>query len=373
MTTTTVPIAAGRDFYVPAFEVRLLDEADKLPQAVQRDILQVTYRDGFDLIPQADLTVNNWDVGRREFKYSDADLFDPGRELTVAMGYHGSGELRTMINATIVSCRPSFPAGGAPTLTVSAQSTLMRKLQQDKNVMDPGKRTDSAIVRDIAGRLNLPAPRFDPAAQAAETEYEDARQENESTLDYLLRRARRLDYEVVAEELGGGRSRLYFGPTSGLATVVHKLAWGSTLSDFQPALDTLDQVGVVTVYGWDPVRGQRVEGEAKRADLNLRTVGTRQAQTTVEDSFAGRREFVDDPQVRTTQQAKQRALAVLRENAKRLLTATGTVVGLPDLRAGAAVEVDKVGTRFQGRYVVTATTHTLGGGGYTTQFECRHE
>lgn len=371
MTVAAVSIAKGRDFYVPAFEVRLLDDAEKLPQAVQRDILQVSYRDRLASIPQVDITINNWDVGRKAFKYSDADLFDPGKELTVAMGYHGSGSLQTMINGVIVSCRPSFPASGAPTLTITAHSTLMRKLQQDKNPKEAIKK-DSEIARDIANRLQFDL-RTDPEAADTETPYDGVRQENESTLDFLVNRARRIDYEVLVEELSGGKSRLYFGPTSGIAKVVHKLAYGSTLSEFQPALDTLDQVGTVTVRGWDPVRKEPLEGVAKRPDLRLRTVGTQRAQKVVEDSFASRREVVSDPSAHTKEQANQRALATLRGNAKSLLTATGSVVGLPDLRAGAAVEIDKVGSRFQGRYVLTATTHTLGSGGYTTQFECRHE
>jgi phage protein D len=48
-------------------------------------------------------------------------------------------------------------------------------------------------------------------------------------------------------------------------------------------------------------------------------------------------------------------------------------VGLPDLRAGSVVNIDGLGARFTGRYFVTSTTHAIGDGGYTTQFECRRE
>ena len=52
-----------------------------------------------------------------------------------------------------------------------------------------------------------------------------------------------------------------------------------------------------------------------------------------------------------------------------MVTATGSTVGLPDLRAGSVVEIDGLGDRFSGRYFVTGTTHTIGDGGYTTQFD----
>jgi phage protein D len=56
-----------------------------------------------------------------------------------------------------------------------------------------------------------------------------------------------------------------------------------------------------------------------------------------------------------------------------MVKASGSTVGLPDLRAGSVVMIDGAGKRFSGRYFVTATTHAIGDGGYTTQFECRRE
>jgi phage protein D len=56
-----------------------------------------------------------------------------------------------------------------------------------------------------------------------------------------------------------------------------------------------------------------------------------------------------------------------------MVKATGRTVGLPKLRAGTLIEIKGVGTRLSGTYYVTKTTHTIGDGGYTTQFECRRE
>jgi len=68
--------------------------------------------------------------------------------------------------------------------------------------------------------------------------------------------------------------------------------------------------------------------------------------------------------------------------AKEMVKASGSTVGLPNLRAGSVLEIRGVGEkspsrpprgRFGGRYFVTQTTHTIADGGYTTQFECRRE
>jgi phage protein D len=64
---------------------------------------------------------------------------------------------------------------------------------------------------------------------------------------------------------------------------------------------------------------------------------------------------------------------VLRENFVGLVTAEGTTVGQPELRAGSRVEITHVGPPFEGTYFVTGTTHTIDDGGYRTQFSARRE
>jgi phage protein D len=55
------------------------------------------------------------------------------------------------------------------------------------------------------------------------------------------------------------------------------------------------------------------------------------------------------------------------------VTAQGTTVGLPDLRAGQRVRIKGVGSHFSGTYFVTDTTHTITDAGYTTHFSARRE
>ena len=55
-----------------------------------------------------------------------------------------------------------------------------------------------------------------------------------------------------------------------------------------------------------------------------------------------------------------------------LVEAKGKTIGVPDLRAGGKVKITNLG-RFSGVYVVTSTTHTIGEGGYTTDFNARME
>ena len=86
-----------------------------------------------------------------------------------------------------------------------------------------------------------------------------------------------------------------------------------------------------------------------------------------------RQEVITDKLVATEQEARTLARETLEDISKDMIKGNGSTVGLPDLRAGGVIEIGGLGERFSGRYFITATTHTIGNSGYTTQFECRRE
>ncbi len=66
-------------------------------------------------------------------------------------------------------------------------------------------------------------------------------------------------------------------------------------------------------------------------------------------------------------------MAELIPKLNRRLTATGSVLGEPRLRAGNVLRIEGAGEEFGGLYRVTGVTHTLDSGGYRTAFEVRKE
>jgi phage protein D len=148
--------------------------------------------------------------------------------------------------------------------------------------------------------------------------------------------------------------------------------YGGSLIEFQPNLTTANQVGEVVVRGWDPIKKEKIEYRATLAELATQGLGSGVAPG-VQKSFEDRKEIVATKVVESRAEARRLAIETLQQIAKGLVTATGSTVGLPLLRAGSVVEVGGLGNRFSGRYFVTETTHAIGDSGYTTQFGCRRE
>jgi phage protein D len=371
--TAAIPIYTGQDFYVPAFLVEL-DERP-LGQNVIRDIVRVSYKDNIEEVDSFELTVNNWDAAGRTFKYSDEDLFVPGKRLQLWMGYQGQDRLRLMLKGEITSLRPSFPASGQPTLTVGGLNLLHRFRGHQRSFVYENK-TDSKIAKQVGSRLKVTV-RTDRAAEQREPTYTYILQENQYDLNFLIGRARRVGYDLFVVEIGqSGRSQdsiLFFGPSDGVSRITYELTWGKSLIDFQPNLTTANQVAEVVVRGWDPVNKRKIEATATRSELKTKGVGQPGGQDTIDKSFSQRQEVIATRPIESKQEAKKLALETLERIAKDMVKATGTTIGLPDLRAGSVVMLEDLGTRFSGRYFLTATTHAISDAGYTTQFECRRE
>jgi uncharacterized protein len=373
MTSTAMPIYKDQDFYVPSFEVKVGERP--LDRQVIRDILQVSYRDSIEDMDSFEISLNNWDAEKRDFKYSDSDVFNPGKKLELWMGYFGREPLRLMLKGEINSLRPSFPAAGQPTLAVSGLNLLHRlRTKQESHAYE--QKTDNQIASQIARRLNIEL-QTNTQAQGRQEKYRYVLQDNKYDIVFLWGRAKRIGFDLfVIEEGEGGRSqssRLYFGPSDKVKRVTYELKYGLSLIDFQPNLTTANQVGSVVVRGWDAVHKRAIEATTTRAELSTHGVGNSQDQAAIDQAFNQRQEIIVDHPIHSEQEAKTLATQSLERIAKDMITASGSVVGLPDLRAGSILQIAGVGARFSGRYFVTSTTHAIGDSGYTTKFDCRRE
>jgi phage protein D len=171
---------------------------------------------------------------------------------------------------------------------------------------------------------------------------------------------------MYVEETDDGHI-LRFESSTDADNVPFELEYNKSLIQFQPNLSIANQVGEVTVIGWDKENKEQIKCTAKRDQILTK------GHERFKEAFEKRKEFRTMPPVESRAEACRLATQTLEDIAKEMITATGALVGLPELRAGKVAHIRGLGQLFSGRYFVTATTHTIGDSGYTTQFECRKE
>lgn len=380
-------------FYVPAFELHVKGR----PVPV-RDVIEVRYEDGIEKIDGFTLTVNNWDtVAQKPLYYgheADAGIFVPGNEIRLYMGYQG--DLRLMMTGMITSIDVQFPESGSSRIIVSGLNILerLRTKQYTWSWPDDGQE-EGVRDSDIATWLQFPADekagrpglgievQIDKAAKAKEPLLPHIYMNNQFPIIFLMERARRCGYEVLVgeEELPGSTAKdpkinrfLYFGPTVSLRDITYELEWGKSLISFHPTFASAQQIFAVKVCGWDRTAKKRIEERRTLDDLlkepdKKRTLPN--SDLVVIARTANREEVICDPPARTVEEAKSRADKVLVKSIGRMVEATGSTVGLPDLRSGKSVSIKRTGVQFDGLYTVLSSTHTLDSSGYRTNFTAR--
>jgi len=378
-----------RLFMTPRFE--LLIEGSGLPNNVLRDVSEFTYRDSLTELDQFELTVNNWDPERRKFKYIGSEteaelrqadkeenpykLFEPcAKKVTVRFGYVDA--LITMMLGNFTTMETSFNQSGGSTLTVRGLN-VFHSMRRKKYSTSWENKTPSQIAENI-GSLNdgktkrFPIPiKIIDGTKNGEQEIPFVTQSSQFDIDFLLNLARQHGYEIAIGKDKDKEVLLFGRPSEARMPVNYRLDWGRTLVEFKPALTTAGQFKSVTVKGWDRKKQKVIEEKVAFDDKELRGMNAKFGELVKQCD--PREEQVVDLPVFSKADARKRALGLMRDNSARLIRATGTTIGLPDLRAGTKLDIQGVGARLSGEYLVTKTTHSMGEGGYTTKFECRLE
>lgn len=383
----TAPEIADPDRYAPEFEVFI--EGVEADPTTKNDILDIKVHRDIDEMSGFDLELNNWDDINLKFKHSDSRDFRLGSRVSVRLGY--ADQLMTVATGTVSTLAPKFPDGASPTVTVSGVDGML-KLKERKPAENEEKiylnMPDWRIAEQVAQRNKLRIV----TTQEGPT-HDRVVQKNQDDASFLMERAKRLDFDcfILPDQDTGGETLYFIKPTDGrdgrpirLFRLAYQpgLTTGPTaqpaglvpnLIDFTPTLTVSSQVSKLTVRGWDPRTKQELAFTATADNLpaGQNSGGGDSGPQAADSAAGGRQEVLVDAPVTSAQEARDLAIALLRERSYEFITATGRVAGLPELRPGDNLEIFGLGLRFSGTYFVKRVEHSLGTSGFFTQFTGR--
>jgi phage protein D len=372
--------------YAPEFVVRLNGEL--MPAALKGAVSSISYQDGMQGADRVEVTLAN-----PSLRWLDHPLLSVDTPFSLSIGY-APDPLEEVFVGEITGVEPSFPAGGMPTIRVTAQDFLNRLTQGTKNrgfaIKIPSVGNfplpDVAVASIVsAGNLLIPEP--DPVGGALSVlltlgsylsfpgfaQPVVRRQEETSDFDFLSTLARENGWEMFIDHTQNPKGRvLKFQFLIQQYTPSVTLDWGASLMDFTPRLTTVGDVAGVTTRVWvDNLQMEfviSVSWDYDRACFNL----------VIYPGFAS--ELVPTTGRQTvTVTSKGYATAarsILTELLPRLnnrLTGSGSCVGNPQIKASRVIRLNGLGDQFSGSYRITQATHTFDSSGYKTSFQARKE
>jgi phage protein D len=358
------------DLFAPSFAVKINDAPASLD--IEKAISEIRVTHEKDTMDTFSLTLVNSYPAMRWTHGADADVFREGTGIKIAMGYVGRDLPPPLFDGVITVIAPSFPEDGIPVVRIQG-ATRAHRLKQTTQTRTFVDRTDSDIATAIAEALHLKAD-VDPTDQSLPYVI----QFNRTDLDFLLERSRRIDYTLSVD----GETLRFKKAAPDKSATVYTLVWAGSqealagdrtvmpLRSFTPKVNTMGQPTKVVVRGVNEKTREPIE-VAVGAEVLAVKPG---AATGPKVAAAAGRELekvVVRVPVGSRDEARQIATSLFNELAADFVTGSGSTIGLPGLRAGSLVTLGGLGTRFDGDYYVTQTTHTIGPRGYATDFSVR--
>ena len=370
-------------------EFNLLLNGQPMPAELRASILSVRCQTGYEGLDEVEITIAN-----EKLRWLDTPLFALDTGLSLKVGY-APAPLVQVFDGDIVAHGAAFPSGAMPTMTVTAHD-------RRHNMSDGKKVRWFAIPLPCPGNLPLPdiatasivtlenlmIPIFDPVGAAlsiilggvdmfvAVTDPGSAqkvirKQDNESDYDFLNRLAMQNGWDILVEHDGpvGGHALRFTSSLDNLSADF-TFGWGHSLIDFTPRISQVGQLFTVGGFVWIPAIKMTftvtLGFDWDRMALSLAIypgavpIGMKPGDYMIEEPL-------------TATSLPRKLVSELIPRLNKRLTASGTVIGEPTLRAGDVIRIEGTGQEFGGLYRATSVTHTIDGGGFRTSFGARKE
>ena len=317
-------------------------------------LISVTVHRAINRVPSATLVFADGDMPAQSFPRSDAADFVPGAEIEIKAGY-GSEE-NTIFKGIVVCHGLSIGGANDARLTVECRDKAVKMTVGRKNAIFRDK-SDADILRQLIGNAGLTAD-----VASTTTVQPQLVQHGCSDWDFMLTRAEANGQLVRVED---GTVCVDAPGTSGSAVLA--VAYGESLIAFHAELDARDQYASVQAQAWDMKSQTLLQGEsAKPAALpangnldsatlakviGLKTLGLLSGAALSADAL--------------TAWAKAQQL----KSGLSRLRGSMSFQGSARAAVGKLIDLKGVGERFSGDVLVTALTHTIEAGVWTTQAE----
>jgi len=348
------------NFYAPRYEIEI--ENTRITANMSKNIIDLSIEEKIDEGASFTLKVNDqYDRGKEEFKWMDHELFQVGNTITIKIGYGST--LFSMIKGNITGLEPSFFGGEAPTLTVKGQDLsydYMKRKSPERTFVNMAY---SVIAETVAGEAGLLIVADSTAQYGAQVRKDN----NESYYSFLGRLAREVDRQFKMD----GQT-IYFVQPGDDEREILTLQLGRDIISFNPNLSTSGLYSEVEVRGHNP-RDPRtpIVGKATAGSERSQEKGKKTASQAAGACSKLPKKVITNVIVNSVTHANAIAQAELNKASDTFIEGEGECIGIPRIRTGVNIRLEKMGKKFSGKYYVKGTTHTINTGGYKTRFSVK--
>ncbi|WP_221392537.1 type VI secretion system tip protein VgrG [Dyadobacter sp. NIV53] len=338
--------------------VSLVMKIDGTEIAEQYQLLSVETSKEINKIPTARLSVQQGDVlASGKFPTDDPDLFQPGKEVELQMGFHH--ETVTIFKGIITRCENATTGSDTVSqLVIECKDQAFRMTAPPKNRHFRNV-TDSDITETLAQENEITETEIESSAIT----HEEITQNNQSDWDFAVSRLDSTGMFCCVSDNVFITKSLPRSLSDG--DVVETFAYGENIFELQADTDARTQPQSVRVRTWNPAT-QSVQETTANDPAEAGQGGNVDAGTL---SAAAGSQTLDITHSGSMTQEEQQAIADARLLKSRLSRIRGhfKTYGNTSVKVGDIIKMQRIGSRFDGNHLVSSIKQTHENGCWETE------
>ncbi|MEM7035633.1 MAG: type VI secretion system tip protein VgrG [Bacteroidota bacterium] len=344
-----IPSENGTGLPTIQFKVGGTDLTNQVP------LLAVSVIHQANRISKAQIVLRDGDPAAEDFEFSNQNVFAPGEEVEILMGYHNNEE--PVFKGIVIRQGIEFSNESEPILVVECRHEAIRMTVGRKNAAYDEDSTDSDVIETIIGRnKGLSAD-----VEATSATQKEMIQYYVSDWDFIVTRAEMNSMLVFTEE---GNKVVVKKPDSSSSPSLC-LTFGDTLYSFQAHMDARYQYPKVRSISWDYADQAIIEEEGD--DPGIQEQGNLSSSTLSDVIGLDEYHQMHSGQV-VDQELKAWSEATMFRSRLAKVKGTARIQGF-NLRPGETVEMQGVGDRFNGNVLITGVRHEFNANNWESELE----
>lgn len=339
--------------YVAGYKIIL--NGSEIPDDLLVDINELTVQDDINLPSLFIIRFNIVDFQKGATKGIDLKNFMIGDVVKILMGIDDHVEMMT---GEITSLDFSFEK--APFMEIRGYDRLHR-LRFGTMRRSFKNTRDSDIASQIASEINMT-----PEVESTGTTFPYIFQNNQSNYDFLLERAQRIGYEILAHD-----KKLIFRKSKETEPPAIALEYGKDFQNFSVYIRTLTEGSKVELRGWDIKSKKEITSSISKGSELTKMAGKESGFEVTENAFNSSTVAIVDNMVKDPDEAENIAKARFNLMLREFVSGNGKCKGNPAIRAGKTIEIKGLGERISGVYYIVSAIHSIKNGVYDTSFKVR--
>lgn len=302
-------------------------------------LMQIVVSKSFNRIASAKLTFSDGAASERDFPLSNDDLFKPGNEIEVQLGYHS--EVETVFKGIIVKHAVKVGRQSTSLLMIEAKDKAIKLTTARKSIYHL-EMTDSEVITELAGDLNT------DDVEATTFTHKQLVQYNATDWDFIVTRAEANGMLVFTDD-----GNLVATKPDATTDPVLVATYGQNILEFEAEMDARRIKQSITSHAWDYTKQEPETSEAGTSDFE-------ETGNLSSDDLSG----VLEAEVKlvhsgylTPSQLQDWSDAHAMRNGLSKAVGRVRVEGNAEVKPGTVITLDGVGDRFNGNVYVTGVLH----------------